>query len=217
KQEIDMIRESCKIATEVMEAVKKKIKAGRTEEHIANEITKLFYKYNAEPAFKPIVASGVNSSYPHHVSSTRKIQDNDIVIIDLGCKYKSYCSDLTRTIFLGKINENFIKVCNAVKCAYKKSLKALKDGIKAKLIDKIARGTALKHCSAFRNAEYLHNTGHGIGLEVHELPRLNKYDNTVLKSGMVVTVEPGLYLQNSFGVRYENTLLITENGCEILT
>ena len=214
ENEIHLIKRSCDIAVDVFNEIKKQIKPGMTEIQIASRIIDFLYKHGAESAFVPIVAGGINSSYPHHINSGYSINNNDLLIIDMGAKFNGYCSDLTRTIILGKIQKFCDKVYNLVKLAHDEALVIVKPGIKASFVDKKARDSIKK---AGFGKEFTHGTGHGLGLEVHELPSVNLSSNAILKPGMVITVEPGVYIKNNFGVRIEDTLLVTENGYEILT
>ncbi len=213
-EEIEEIRKACKITMNVFKNIRSYIRPGITEKHISNRIMELFYRNNASPAFLPIVASGENTSYPHHLSSDRIIRKNDTLTIDLGAKYNNYCSDLTRTIFLGKITNLYNKINKIVNNAQKSALFVVKPGIKASFIDKIARKIiASKGYGKF----FLHGTGHGVGLDIHEAPGISPKSTVVLKSGMIITIEPGIYLKDKFGIRIEDTVLVTECGYELLT
>ncbi|OGS24354.1 MAG: hypothetical protein A2297_02940 [Elusimicrobia bacterium RIFOXYB2_FULL_48_7] len=214
ENEIRLIKESCAIAAKVFNAVKKEVKPGITEIQIGNRIMELLYKNGVEPSFTPIVASGPRASYPHHVNSANKLNKNDLIIIDMGAKYKGYCSDLTRTIILGKINTFNRRIFSLVKRAQAKGIAAARPGVKSISVDKTVRA-CIKNAGYGSN--FLHSTGHGIGLEVHESPSISAAGKVVLKPGMVITVEPGVYIENNFGVRIEDTVLITKNGREVLT
>jgi len=214
EKEIELIRESCKIAVKVLSMVKKYILPGVTETYIANKIYSLFYKMNVKPSFDIIVASGPNSAYPHHVTSERVIKKNDIVLVDIGCKFNGYCSDLTRTFFLDKINKLYKKVFDSVKNAQESAIREVCPNIKASIIDTVARKIIKK--SGF-DKYFTHRTGHGIGIDVHEFPVISKEVNTILKKGMVFTVEPGVYIPDFGGVRIEDTVVVTDTGYEILT
>jgi Xaa-Pro aminopeptidase len=178
------------------------------------KIEEYFAKNMVRPSFPIIVASGPNSANPHHISSKRKIVANDVILMDLGCVYKGYCSDLTRTFFLGKTNDLQRKVYALVKRAYGRAMRALKKGVKASSIDNAAREVISN--AGFAD-KFIHTTGHGVGIDIHEPPRLSAKDNTVLKNGMIVTVEPGVYIKGRFGVRIEDTVLINKKGKRVLT
>ena len=212
--EIKNIRKSCHIAHLAVEYAEKLLKLGLSEIDIYFKIEEFFAKNGVKQSFPTIVASGPNSALPHHVPTNRKIKSNDTVLIDLGCVYKGYCSDLTRTFYLGKISKSQNEVYGLVKKAYFGAIKAVRSGTACKTIDFIARNVIETGGYADK---FIHTTGHGVGIEIHESPRLSKKDKTILKTNMVVTVEPGIYLKGRFGVRIEDTLLVTNKGCEILT
>jgi len=213
-EEISRIKEACRITSEVAGEIRAELKAGLTELDIHYKILEKFACRHVSESFAPIVASGANSADPHHVSGPRIIERNDIVLIDMGCKYKGYSSDLTRTFFLDKINAKYQHVFDIVQSAQKAALAALKAGVSANIPDTAARGIIE---NAGYGANFIHSTGHGVGLDVHESPRLIQKATEVLKAGCIVAVEPGIYLAGEFGVRIEDTVLITENGYEILT
>lgn len=214
KTEIKNIKTACSIVSKVYSEIKNKIKPGITELDIYYEIEKLFAKYKVEKSFKTIVASGSNSANPHHISCNRKFLKNDIILIDMGCVYKGYCSDLTRVVFLGKINVQAKKIWALVKEAHDVSLKTVKSGQKCSVIDESAR-FAIKKAGFADN--FIHGTGHGVGLDIHEHPSLSQKSKDILKENMVVTIEPGVYFNGKFGIRIEDTVLVTKNGYKILT
>jgi len=212
--EIKTIRKACRITVQALRAVRPLIKPGISEEEILFKIEEYFAKHKARPSFPLIVASGPNSANPHHVSSLRKIKRNDVILLDIGCVYKGYCSDLTRTFFLGKTNSLQQKIYLTVKNAHDLALKCVKQGTGAFDVDKAARDVI---CKAGFGAKFIHSTGHGVGIEIHESPSLSVKAKSVLKAGMAVTVEPGIYLEGNFGVRIEDTVLVTKKGSEVLT
>ncbi|MBO7432079.1 MAG: aminopeptidase P family protein [Elusimicrobia bacterium] len=214
KEEIKNIKKACNIVSEVFETVKKKVVSGMTELDIHFKIEEEFAKKHVVQSFKTIVASGPNSANPHHVSGNRKIQKNDIVLIDMGCIYNGYCSDLTRTFFVGKEDKNKRNIWNIVKKAHDKALQNVKQNMKASDIDLFARDT-IKQTGYDKN--FIHTTGHGVGLDIHEAPTIGAKSKDVLKEGMVITIEPGIYLEKKFGVRIEDTVLVTKNGYKVLT
>ena len=212
--ELKNIEKACRIASKVIKKIKMYLKPGKSEIEIAFKIEEYFAENHVEPAFQTIVASGPNAANPHHVPSSRKLKQNEAIVIDMGCKVGGYCSDLTRTYFLGKIPVPVQRTFAAVLAAQKTAIKAVKKGVRACRIDKAARDVLkTKGLDRF----FIHTTGHGVGLEVHEKPRLSMQDKTVLKKNMVVTVEPGGYISGSHGVRIEDTVVVTNNGCRILT
>ena len=185
-----------------------------SENEIAFKIEEYFARNGTRPAFLPIVASGPNSAWPHHVSSSRSVRADDVVLIDLGCTYNGYCSDLTRTFFLGKINKLRQKVKGLVKKAHDTALQDIRPGKAAREIDRASRDVISK---GGYGDFFIHTTGHGLGVTVHEPPRISSLNQSKLKAGMVITVEPGIYLPGEFGVRIEDTVLITNKGREVLT
>ncbi|MEW6041096.1 MAG: M24 family metallopeptidase, partial [Elusimicrobiota bacterium] len=212
--EIEKIKKSCAISVKVINLIKRIIKPGDWEMAVSDKIKKMFLEFGAESAFSPIVASSPNSAYPHHISTNKKIPENCHVLIDIGAKFRGYCSDLTRVIFLGKINFIYRRHYDNSIAAQHLSLKAIKPGVKTGEIDKAARSFFAK--SGLKE-HFIHSTGHGVGIEVHEKPQLLEGGKEKLSAGMVVTIEPGLYYPGTGGVRVEDTVLVTENGYEILT
>lgn len=214
KQEIKNIQKACIIVSEVFEKVKKIVVPGMTELDIHFKIEEEFAKRHVVQSFKTIVASGPNSASPHHISGNRKIQKNDIVLIDMGCIYNGYCSDLTRTFFVGKQNKQQKKIWDIVKLAHDKALSNVKPDMKASDIDSFARETIKKEGFG---KNFIHTTGHGVGLNIHEAPSIGSKSKDILKESMVITIEPGIYLDKKFGVRIEDTVLVTKKGYKVLT
>lgn len=165
-----------------------------------------------ELAFPTIIASGKNSAYPHHFPKEDKIKSP--LLVDLGAKYDGYCADLTRIFFWGKMPHSYKKLYNLVLKATQASIKKIRDGVEAYEVDKAARDIIDK-------AGYLkffgHGTGHGVGLSVHELPSIAPKNQTILKEGMVITIEPGIYFNNKYGVRIENMVLVKSRKSEVLS
>lgn len=213
EEEITNIKKACEITDQCFTFLKNYIKIGMTEREIAYRIEEFFIKNGAEGlAFNPIVASGTNSSMPHSIVSDKKIEEGDILLIDLGCKYKGYCSDMTRTIFVGKVDDTIKNIYDMVLGVQEQAISQMKDGANIKNITKVAE-QELK----INRFDLIHALGHGVGLDIHEAPVLtSKYDN-LLKENMVIAIEPGVYVPKSFGIRIEDTVLITKNGCINLT
>ncbi|MDR1928804.1 MAG: M24 family metallopeptidase [Endomicrobium sp.] len=213
-KEIKNIKMSCKIASKICNIIKEELRFNISELDIHYRILELFAKNKVKESFIPIVASGINSTNPHHKSSKRKITKNDIVTIDLGCVYNGYCSDLTRTYFLGRLDVKRNKIWNVVKNSLDSLIKAIRSGVSLSIADKISR-------NEIKNAGYednlIHVIGHGIGLEVHETPILTSAINGVFLNGMILAIEPGIYIDNKFGIRIEDIILVKENYCEVLT
>lgn len=212
EEEIENIRKACKITDECFEHIVNYIRPGMTEKQISREIDYFFYKHSDGTAFETIVASGENSSKPHAIPSERRIQNVDIITIDMGCKINGYCSDMTRTIFVGEIPSYVKPVYDLVLKNQEQVLKDMKDSANTKQIAKM-----VDNDFRLNNYDLIHALGHGVGLEIHEDPVLSIKLENVVKENMVVTDEPGIYITGQFGVRIEDTVLITKGGCEPLT
>lgn len=223
KQEIMLIQKGSRIIDKTFERVKGMIKGkkGIAEIEIVHQIEKLGKSLGAEAvAFDPIVAFGPNAAAPHHSSSTQKIGKNNFLLLDFGFKVNGYHSDFTRTLFVGKPNNYQERIYNAVLNAQLKALNSVKIGVQASDVHK----TAVEEFAKQKLDKYFtHNTGHGVGLEIHELPSLASTSNAsrggpnfsaksedVLDKNMVVTVEPGLYFPGKFGVRIEDMVLVAD-------
>ena len=214
EDEIEKLRKSCKIVSEVCNTIKGELKPGVSELDIHFKVLELFAKSHVVESFNPIIASGENSANPHHISSLRKITANDIVLMDIGCMYNGYCSDLTRTYFLDRIDDSRSKIWDVVKSAQNAVIKKMRAGLPIAWADKTARSVVKE---AGYEDKFIHTTGHGIGIEIHEMPSLASNSEGVFLTHMAVTVEPGIYIEQNFGVRIEDTILIKENDCEVLT
>ncbi len=213
KEEIENIKQAAKITDKTLNHCLKFLKEGITEAQFANLLDYYHKEFGASgPSFDTIVAFGENSAYPHANISDKKLKNGDIIKIDFGCFYNGYCSDMTRTFFFGKPKDKkLIDIHNIVKRAHEEQLKHLKEGENTKEIDKIGRDIITKEGYG---DTFNHGTGHGIGLEIHEAPRLNQLTDVDLKEGMVVTIEPGIYVQGLGGVRIEEDVVITKDGYE---
>ncbi len=215
QSELDAIKTAVKITQNVYRDIKRKIKPGSTEKEIVIEIGRLMRNKGSERiAFDTIVASGTNSIYPHHLSGLRYIRNSEFIVIDMGCRYNGYCSDLTRTFFLGKINTQQRRIYTLVEEAQMSALEKIRPGERCSAVDRAARRVFQK---AGMGKFFVHNTGHGVGMEVHEAPYLSPESSDIIQEGMVLTVEPGLYIPGSGGVRIEDMVLVTKGGCEILS
>ncbi len=212
EEEIEYIRKACKITDECFEHIVNYIRPGMTEKQIAREIDYYYYKHAEEMSFETIVASGENSSKPHAVPTDRKIQRQDIITIDMGCKINGYCSDMTRTIFVGEVPEHMKEVYDLVLKNQEQALADIHDGANTKQISKMVDNDFRLH-----NYDLIHALGHGVGLDIHESPILGINSETILKENMVVTDEPGIYIPGQFGVRIEDTVLVNKATCEPLT
>lgn len=211
--EIAKIRRACEITDNCFTHLLEYIKVGMTERQIAFEIEKYFIENGANGlAFDTIVAGGENSSKPHAVPTNRKIQSGDNITIDFGAKYKGYCSDMTRTIFVGSVSDEVRNLYNFILEGQLRATNKIKDGVDGK---SVARGVQIEYNA--RNFELIHALGHGVGLEVHELPYLSYRSSQILKENMVVTNEPGIYIPEKIGIRIEDTILVNKLESEVLT
>ncbi|MTI65423.1 MAG: aminopeptidase P family protein [Firmicutes bacterium] len=217
EEEVKLIKEAALITDKAFEHIISYIKPGMKENKISIELEHFMKKLGAEgPSFNFIVASGKRSSMPHGVASDKVIEDGDFVTIDMGCKYKGYCSDMTRTFVMGKASDKQKKIYNTVLKAQIKALENVKPGITGFDLDKIARDVIKKE----GYGEYFgHGLGHGVGLEIHELPRLAEHNSAKIEmeAGMVITDEPGIYIPGFGGVRIEDLAVVTKDGVKILS
>jgi Xaa-Pro aminopeptidase len=213
--EIKTIKKAIAITLEAFAYIEKMLKPGVSELEIAAHLERFIRLQGAtSSAFDIIVASGPNSSYPHAGISSRVMQKTDAVIIDAGVAYNGYKCDLTRTWFLGKIKPVAQKAYRIVSEAQKRAIKAIRPGVTAKSIDLAARNyIAEKGFDRF----FGHSLGHGVGLEVHESPSINRKNHRVINANMVFTVEPGIYIPGEFGIRIEDMVLVKESGAEVLS
>lgn len=215
-KEISLIRKACEIGDKAFAEILNFITAGVLENEVAAELEYLMKKFGAEKnSFDTIVASGVRGSLPHGVASDKKISAGEFVTMDFGAIYQGYCSDMTRTIFVGKASENQQKLYTAVLDAQLYGLEVIKVGKGGKEIDAAVR-TKLEQANL--GEYFVHSLGHSLGIEIHEEPRLSKLSKCEsLLENMIVTDEPGVYLPNVGGIRIEDTVLVTANGAEALT
>lgn len=209
--ELDCIREAEHIGDVVFTEILKELKPGITELEIAAKIEYLLKTNGAEGiSFDPIVASGKNSSMPHAVPSHKKIESGDFVTMDFGCIYKGYCSDMTRTVVVGKASEEQKKIYNTVLKAQLAVLDQLKGGMQGKAVDKIARDIIY---NAGYEGCFGHGLGHSVGLFIHESPRASMKAEETIDEFMTITVEPGIYVKDFGGVRIEDLVVVTKDGC----
>ena len=212
--EISLIRKSTAASLEAFDFIGQIYDPRKREKDLQIEIERfLRLKADNEIAFSPIVAGGKNSCFPHHRSSSDKL-NRKMCLIDLGSKHYGYCADLTRVFFWGKMHPYFKRIYNIVLKAKSLSIKKIKDGVRACDVDKAARDFIEKH--GYGKC-FTHGVGHGIGLSVHEPPFLNRFNTQRLKEGMVVTIEPAVYLNGKFGIRIEDMVLVRKNKAEILS
>jgi Xaa-Pro aminopeptidase len=213
--ELELLRKSCRIAGRAFGMIRPRIKTGRTELSVSRELEDIMQGLGASGnSFPLIVGFGPDSALPHHETSERRLKDNEAVLLDYGCVYGGYCSDITRTFFHGRPTEEFKKVYSLVAASQKAGIAKVRSGNKTRAVDAACRGLI---SDAGYGQYFTHGTGHGVGLEIHESPTLNPKSDETLKAGMCVTVEPGIYLHGKFGVRIEDSLLVTGTGREVLT
>ena len=213
--EIHAIRKIISMTDKAFSDVLNIIQQGRTEAEIALELEYSLRRMGAsDRSFDYVVASGHRSSLPHGIASNKKLDNGDLVTMDFGGKYKGYCSDLTRTVCISQPDSKQKEIYSIVLEAQQAGIDAIKPGLTGKEIDAVAREVITK---AGYGEYFGHGLGHALGLEIHETPRLNTKETQPLQSGMVVTVEPGIYIPGWGGVRIEDVILVTDNGAEVLT
>lgn len=213
-EEIETIREAAALNDIVWEMAQGYFKPGMTERDMARIIKHIMLDVGEGEAFETIVCVGANAAECHHIPDDTEWDGRKNVLVDMGVKHKGYASDMTRNIVGPRPSKLYKKVYNLVLEANMRAIAAAKPGMTAARLDKVARDY-LK-ANNFGEA-FGHSLGHGVGLEVHEAPAVSKRDKTVLKPGMVITIEPGVYLPGNLGVRIEDLVLITEDGCEVLS
>jgi Xaa-Pro aminopeptidase len=214
-EELSRMRASARLGSQVMEHAIRSARAGITEVELAAEIEYQMRKRGAEgPSFETIVASGHRAALPHGRASSKRLKEKDLVVLDLGVILHSYCSDLTRTIHVGRASPEVRRWYQAVLEAQTAARGAVRAGVEAGQVDEAAR-SVLREQGLERY--FIHSTGHGLGLEVHEQPGLRQSQKAVLKAGSVVTIEPGVYFPGRGGIRIEDDVLVLEGGSETLT
>jgi Xaa-Pro aminopeptidase len=214
ESEIKLIRKAARIAFDAMDWVLKQLEVGMTERQIAALYEYKLSDYGATTGFETIAAFGPNGSRNHHQPGPRKLRKKDTILLDFGANYAGYTSDTTRCFAVGRVTPLFRKVYETVAKSQQNAIAAVAAGVKGCVVDAAAREVIGRtNLPVFK-----HGTGHGLGLEVHESPRLSGEDKkTVLRAGHVITVEPGIYLPGKLGVRLEDDVLVTEQGAKILS
>lgn len=217
KDELKNIEQACKLGDEAFDYILKRIKQGITEKELAFELELSIKKQEADISFKPIVAFGKNSSVPHHQTGNERLTTNSIVLLDFGVKLNNYCSDMTRTVFFGSANAKFKKMYQTVLNAQTKAIEFLRSNDSnhrsAKYVDALTRNHIIE--SGYPTIP--HSLGHGIGLEVHEAPRLGPTSKDILKPGMVFSIEPGIYIKGVGGIRIEDLVVLENKGPRLIT
>lgn len=214
--EVDLVRKSVQVAEEAFLAIKDEIKAGQTEGYLAGLlIMELRSRGASDTSFPPIVAAGPNSALPHYRPGEVTVARDQALLFDWGARYKGYCSDMTRTYIIGRASPRIKQIYKVVYEAQMEAIKFIRPGVTTKQADRVARDVIEK---AGFGDYFGHGLGHGIGLDIHELPTMRKTGGEEeLRPGMIVTVEPGIYLPGEGGVRIEDDVLITHSGCEVLS
>lgn len=215
-EEIEKIRIAAQTADKAYKHILSFIREGMTEKQVERELVRYIKECNGDKeSFDIIVASGERGALPHGKASDKVIKRGEFITIDFGVNYNNYCSDMTRTFLLGEAcNKEMIKIYEVVKKAQWEAVKSVKAGITASYLDSIARDIIEKEGYG---KNFGHNLGHGIGILVHEYPIIGKRNDILLEVGMIITIEPGIYIEGLGGVRIEDDVLVTEDGFEVLT
>jgi len=211
--EIAAIRAAAKIAGRAFERALRRVRAGLTENEVAGVIDFEIRRAGGRNSFDTIVAFGPNASRPHHQPTARKLRKNDTVLIDFGVRHKGYCCDITRCFAVGKPAGFFNKVYAAVNEARLAALAMVRSGVEIKRVDAAAKAVIRKYGLPV----YGHGTGHGLGLEVHEMPSVSAKSEGILQAGDVITIEPAVYIPGRLGLRIEDDVLVTKGGCVVLS
>jgi Xaa-Pro aminopeptidase len=213
-EEVEAIRRAVRVTSDVFEGFIEEIKPGVRERDLASELEYRLRQRGAEKmSFDTIIASGERSALPHGVASDKRI-DKGFVVCDFGIVLDGYCSDMTRTVYVGNPDGQARDIYDTVLSAQLNCEQQMRSGMESRAIDALTRDVII---ARGYGQQYGHSTGHGVGLEVHEAPRLSKTANGVVPASAVVTVEPGVYLPGWGGVRIEDVVVVTETGCEVLT
>lgn len=214
EEEKEFMRKASKINDEAIERLINIIPEGLTEKEMGEKLLKIYEEIGAEGfSFEPIIAYGANAADPHHEGDNSRVKEGECVIIDIGCKYKSYCSDMTRTVFYESIPEKSEEIYNIVLEANKRAINMVRPGVRFCDIDKAARDYIE---SRGYGKYFTHRTGHSIGIDVHDLGDVSSINRDIVEPGMIFSIEPGIYLPGEVGVRIEDLVLVTEESCEVL-
>lgn len=213
-EEIEKLRAAERLDCDIYEDAVKSFRPGMTEQRMAAIIKMMMVERGEGEAFETIVCVGKNAAECHHVPDDTVWNGREPVLIDMGVKLGGYCSDLTRNVLPKRMSSAYRRVYNLVKEAHDAAIAAARPGISGKALDKVARDVIRR--GGFGKC-FGHSLGHGVGLEIHEAPNVSTKSDWILKPGMLVTIEPGIYLEGNLGVRIEDLILITEDGCEVLS
>ncbi|MEO8027823.1 MAG: Xaa-Pro peptidase family protein [Bryobacteraceae bacterium] len=213
--EVDAIRRAVEANSKAFQHTVPLIRPGPRESDVAAELEFQMRRNGAEkPAFETIVAAGVRSALPHALPTSHRLANNELLLIDMGATLDGYTSDMTRVAYLGTAPQKVKRMYRAVLEAQKAAISIIKEGVTAGQVDKAARDVLKKHGL---DKSFVHSTGHGLGLEIHEAPRIAAGEKTKLEAGMVITIEPGAYEEGFGGIRIEDTVLVTRYSREVLT
>lgn len=214
EEEKELMRKASSLNDASMEKIIKAISENNSEKKMAGILSNIYEELETEGfSFPPIIAYGANGADPHHETDNSILKPGDNIIFDIGCKYKSYCADMTRTVFYKYASDKAREVYNIVLEANKKAIDAIKPGVRFCDIDKVAREHIEKHGYG---KYFTHRTGHSIGIEVHDLGDVSSVNTDTVQPGMIFSIEPGIYLPGEVGVRIEDLVLVTYDGCEVL-
>ena len=213
-EEQEFMIEASRLNDLAVERLIKEVNKGYTEKELADKLLDIYHDLGSEGfSFYPICCYGANAADPHHSNDDSTGKSGDSVILDIGCLWTGYCSDMTRTVFLGNVSEEQKKVYNIVKTANERAIAAVKPGVRFCDVDAAARDYITEQGYG---PYFVHRTGHNIGQEVHEAGDVSSANTDILKPGMTFSIEPGIYLTGNFGVRVEDLVLVTEDGCKVL-
>lgn len=213
KKELSLMKEAHTLTEAAFDHAEELLESGITEKELSAEITYFLRKSADSEAFSPMVLFGERTSLPHGRPTERRLRKNELVLLDLGAKVGGYCSDLTQTIFFGEVDQKWYRIRDLIRRIQKEAVGRINPGVPCSQIDRLVR-KRLKE-AGYLNA-FLHNTGHGVGLEVHEQPVIGPKSKKILKRGMVITLEPGVYLAGEGGMRRELMVMVTNEGGKIL-
>lgn len=214
KEEQELMIEASRLNDLAVERLIGEVNKGYTEKELAEKLLEIYRSLGSEGfSFYPICCYGANAADPHHSNDDTKGKPGDSVILDIGCLWNGYCSDMTRTVFLGSVSTEQRRVYEIVKEANERAIAAVRPGVRFCDVDAAARDYITQKGYG---PYFVHRTGHNIGQEVHEAGDVSSINSEVLKPGMVFSIEPGIYLSGNFGVRIEDLVLVTEDGCQVL-
>lgn len=214
EEEIQRTKEASKILEKAMRSGMETLHEGLTERDVGFHIAQEMIRLGADQAVFCMVQSGPNSAMPHHEAGERKIRNGDAIVIDCVCNYKGYHADITRSLMLGGATDEYGKIYRIVLDAQENAIKSVKPDVSAQAIDGVARQTITRQGYG---QFFIHRTGHGLGLEVHEDPHIRQGNPSPVVTNMIFTVEPGIYVPGKFGIRIEDNIIVAKDGCEDIT